>query len=175
MQAKWWRSGFFYLLLLAVVLALVLALMPGESPRAVALADFVNEAKPQQLDTIGYWQEGQKLIGLEDTEVVCWTQYTETPEKLSELLKDEGVNFNEGKKLESDFDGAALEADGKLDDEHEVTQEEFMDLAKQGQIDTIEHDGETLTGLKDDTAIITTVFKADTDAVVDYLLTRGPM
>jgi hypothetical protein len=169
MQVKWWRSGFFYLLILAVVLALVFALMPSESPRAVALADFANQARPQQLDTIGYWQEGQKLIGLEDAEVISWTQYTETPEELSKLLDEEGVNFNEEKKLESDFDGAALEADGKLNDEHKVTQEEFMGLAKQGQIDTIEHDGETLTGLKDDTAIITTVFKADTDAVVDYL------
>jgi cell division protease FtsH len=176
MQAKWWRSGFFYLLLLAVVLALVFALMPGESPRAVALADFVNEARPQQLDTVGYWQEGQKLIGLEDAEVISWTQYTETPEELSELLDEEGVNFNEEKKLESDFDGAALEADGKLDDEHKVTQEEFMGLAKQGQIDTIKHDGETLTGLtggKDGKAIITTTFKADTDAVVNYLGEKG--
>jgi len=43
MQAKWWRSGFFYLLILAVVLTLVFAFMPGESPRPVALADFVND------------------------------------------------------------------------------------------------------------------------------------
>jgi cell division protease FtsH len=91
MQAKWWRSGFFYLLLLAVVLALVFAFMPSEGPEEVALAEFVESAK-------------------------------------------------------------------------------------QGEIDTIKHDGETLTGLKggeDGQAIITAVFKADTDAVVNYLGEEG--
>jgi cell division protease FtsH len=58
---------------------------------------------------------------------------------------------------------------------------EFVGSAKQGQyedhkIDTIKYDGETLTGLEggeEGTAIITTVFKADTDAVVDYLGEQG--
>jgi cell division protease FtsH len=173
MQTKWWRSGFFYLLILAVVLALVFAFMPSEGPRPVALADFVNEAKPQQLDTIGYWQEGQKLIGLEDAEVLCWTQYTETPEELGKLLNEEGVNVNAGKKLESNFDGAALEADGKLDDEHKVTQADFMVLAKQGQIDTILQDGDTLEGLKDSKITITSAFVGDTNALRDYLEKEG--
>ena len=92
MQAKWWRSGFFYILLLIVVGALILArVMSEEGPKPVSLAEFVDEAK-------------------------------------------------------------------------------------QGQIDTIEHDGETLTGLQggqEGKAIITTVFKADTDAVVDYLGEEG--
>jgi len=89
MQAKWWRSGFFYLLLLAVVVVLVLVSMPRERPEPVSLYEFIEKAK------------------------------------------------------------------------------------QEGQIDTIEHDGETLTGLKDDKAIITTVFKAETDAVVDYLGKEG--
>jgi cell division protease FtsH len=89
MQAKWWRSGFFYLLLLAVVLALVFAFMPGKGPEPVSLYEFIERAK------------------------------------------------------------------------------------QPGEIDTIEHDGETLTGLKDKEPIITTVFKADTDAVVDYLGEEG--
>jgi cell division protease FtsH len=173
MQVKWWRSGFFYLLLLAVIVALVLVSMPHDKPKPVALADFVNEAKPQQLDTIGYWQEGQKLIGLEDGEVICWTQYTETPEELSELLNEEDVNVNAGKKLESNFDGTALEADGKLDGEHKVTQAEFMDLAKQGQIDTIIQDGENLEGSKDSKITITSAFIGDTDALRDYLEKEG--
>jgi cell division protease FtsH len=92
MQAKWWRSGFFYILLLIVVGALILArVMSQEGPKPVSLA-------------------------------------------------------------------------------------EFVDKAKQGQIDTIEHDGETLTGLQggqEGKAMITTVFKADTDAVVDYLGQEG--
>jgi cell division protease FtsH len=173
MQAKWWRSGFFYLLLLAVVLALVFAFMPGEGPKPVALADFVNEAKPQQLDTIGYWQEGQKLIGLEDAEVICWTSYTGTVDDLSKLLEEEGVYVDAGKKLQSNFDGAALEADGKLDDEHKVTQAEFMVLAKQGQIDTILQDGDTLEGLKGDKTIITSAFVGGTDDLRNYLEEEG--
>jgi cell division protease FtsH len=175
MQAKWWRSGFFYLLLLAVILALVFAFMPGEGPKPVALADFVNEAKPQQLDTIGYWQDGQKLIGLEDTdEVICWTPYTGTTDDLSKLLEDEGVNVDTGKDLNLNFvEGAALETDGKLDDEHKVTQAEFMVLAKQGQIDTILQDGDTLEGLKGGKTIITSAFVGGTDDLRNYLEEEG--
>jgi len=173
MQAKWWRSGFFYLLLLAVVLALVFAFMPGESPKPVALADFVNEAKPQQLNTIGYWQEGQKLIGLEDEEVICWTPYAGTTDDLSKLLEEEGVNVNAGKKLKSNFDGAALEANGKLDDEHKATQDGFMVLAKQGQIDTILQDGDTLEGLEGGKTIITSAFVGGTDDLRNYLQEEG--
>jgi cell division protease FtsH len=93
MQSKWWRSGFFYLLLLAVVLALVFAFMPNEGPDKVSLPEFTEAAKQGQY--------------------------------------------------------------------------------KGFEINTIEHDGETLTGLKDEEPIITTVFKADTDAVVDYLGEEG--
>jgi hypothetical protein len=89
MQAKWWRSGFFYLLLLAVVLALVFAFMPSERPEPVSLYEFIERVK------------------------------------------------------------------------------------QEGEIDTIEHDGETLTGKKDKKAIITTVFRADTNDVVDYLEKEG--
>jgi cell division protease FtsH len=88
MEIKWWRSGFFYLLLLVVVLALVFAVMPREVPEAIDLA-------------------------------------------------------------------------------------EFVEVARQGEIDTLEHDGETLTGLRNETPTITTVFRADTDAVVAYLEDKG--
>jgi len=100
MQVKWWRSGFFYLLLLAVVVAMVLVSMPHERPEPVSLAEFVDAAKQGQIERDG------------------------------EMLK----------------------------------------------VDTIEHDGETLTALQggqEGKAIITTVFKADTDAVVDYLGEEG--
>jgi len=51
---------------------------------------------------------------------------------------------------------------------------EFVEMTKQeGAIDTIKHDGETLTGEKDKKAIITTIFRADTDAVVGYLEKEG--
>ena len=105
MQIKWWRSGFFYLLLLAVIIALVIVITPRNDPKPVTLADFVNEAKPQKFETIGYWQEGQKLIGVEAKEVIYWTPYTKTPKELDELFNDEGVNFNTEKEFESNFNG----------------------------------------------------------------------
>ncbi len=92
MQTKWWRSGFFYILLLVVVGALIIARVTSE--------------------------EGPTPVSLP----------------------------------------------------------EFVESAKQAEIDTIEHDGETLTGLQggqEGKAIITTVFKADTDAVVTYLGEEG--
>jgi cell division protease FtsH len=51
---------------------------------------------------------------------------------------------------------------------------EFVEEAKQeGKIDTIEYDGETLTGLKDEQAVITTVFRADDNQVVEFLKQEG--
>ncbi|MFO7712316.1 MAG: ATP-dependent zinc metalloprotease FtsH [Dehalococcoidia bacterium] len=90
MQAKWWRSGFFYMLLLVAVVALVLFALNSLALR---------------------------------------------PEEVSLF--------------------------------------QFVEAAQQQEIDTIEHDGQKLTGLKDDKALITTVFRGDTDAVVDYLEGRG--
>ncbi len=55
----------------------------------------------------------------------------------------------------------------------EVSLFQFVEAAQQQEIDTIEHDGQKLTGLKDDKALITTVFRGDTDAVVDYLEREG--
>ncbi|MBE9514726.1 MAG: hypothetical protein IMY79_01140, partial [Chloroflexi bacterium] len=63
MQAKWWRSGFFYMLLLVAIVALVFALVPKDRPEELSLAEFIDPAK-KQVDTIGYWQEGEKVIGL---------------------------------------------------------------------------------------------------------------
>ena len=55
-----------------------------------------------------------------------------------------------------------------------VSLNEFVEMAQQeGTIDTIEHNGETLTGLKSGKSVITTIFKADTDAVADYLQKEG--
>jgi len=55
----------------------------------------------------------------------------------------------------------------------EVSLFQFVEAAQQQEIDTIEHDGQKLTGLKDDKALITTVFRGDTDAVVDRLEREG--
>ncbi len=55
----------------------------------------------------------------------------------------------------------------------EVSLFDFVERAQRQEIDTIEHDGQTLTGLKDGTPEITTVFRGDTDAVVEYLEREG--
>lgn len=101
MQAKWWRSGFFYMLLLVAVVALVLFALNSLAlrPKEVSLFQFVEAAQRQEY--------------------------------------------------------------------------EDPDTGKIQKIDKIEHDGQTLTAFGDDKATITTVFRADTDAVVDYLEGRG--
>ena len=95
MQAKWWRSGFFYMLLLVAVVALVLFALNSLTgrPEEVSLFQFVEAAQRQ----------------------------------------------------------------------------EYGDQ----KIDRIDHDGQTLTAFGDDKATITTVFRADTDAVVEYLEGQG--
>ena len=89
MQAKWWRSGFFYLLLLAVVLALVFAFMPSEKPEDVNLSEFTEIAKQGQIDTIR--QSGDTVEGLEDGQVTITTHFDGTTYELVNFLKDEGV------------------------------------------------------------------------------------
>ena len=170
MQAKWWHRSVFYLLLLVVIVALVIVLTPREKPESVSLPDFIEGAKPQ-LGTIGYWQEGEKLIGLKDMEVICWIPYAETTDDLSKLLKEKGINVN-AVVLQPDFDGSTLEHDGKLGDEHKVDLDAFT-LKATTQIDTILQDGDTLEGLKDDKTTITAAFIGDTDDLRNYLEARG--
>jgi len=99
MQAKWWRSGFFYLLLLAVVLALVFAFMPGEGPDEVSLPEFTQAAKQGQIDTIK--QSGETVKGLENDQVIITTNFDGTTYDLVNFLEDEGVVFGvEGEGIE---------------------------------------------------------------------------
>jgi len=170
MQAKWWHRSVFYLLLLVVIVALVIVLTPREKPESVSLPDFIERAK-LQLGTIGYWQEGEKLIGLKDMEVICWIPYAETTDDLSKLLKEKGINVN-AVVLQPEFDGSILEHDGKLGDEYKVDLDAFT-LKATTQIDTILQDGDTLEGLKDDKTTITAAFIGDTDDLRNYLEARG--
>ena len=89
MQAKWWRSGFFYLLLLVVVLALVFAFMPREGPDEVSLPEFTEAAKQGQIDTIK--QSGETVKGLENDQVIITTNFDGTTYELVNFLEDEGV------------------------------------------------------------------------------------
>jgi cell division protease FtsH len=170
MQAKWRHRSVFYLLLLVVIVALVIILTPREKPESVSLPDFIEGAKPQ-LGTIGYWQEGEKLIGLKDMEVICWIPYAETTDDLSKLLKEKGINVN-AVVLQPDFDGSTLEHDGKLGDEHKVDLDAFT-LKATTQIDTILQDGDNLIGLKEDEIKIKTAFGGSTYELRTYLVEEG--
>jgi cell division protease FtsH len=170
MQAKWWHRSVFYLLLLVVIVALVIVLTPREKPESVSLPDFIERAK-LQLGTIGYWQEGEKLIGLKDMEVICWIPYAETTDDLSKLLKEKGINVNVV-VLQPDFDGSTLEHDGKLGDEHKVDLDVFT-LKATTQIDTILQDGDNLIGLKEDEIKIKTAFGGSTYELRTYLVEEG--
>ena len=170
MQVKWRHRSVFYLLLLVVIVALVIILTPREKPESVSLPDFIEGAKPQ-LGTIGYWQEGEKLIGLKDMEVICWIPYAETTDDLSKLLKEKGINVN-AVVLQPDFDGSTLEHDGKLGDEHKVDLDAFT-LKATTQIDTILQDGDNLIGLKEDEIKIKTAFGGSTYELRTYLVEEG--
>ena len=171
MQAKWWHSSIFYLLLLVVIVALVIALTPRERPEAVSLPDFIERAKPG-LDTIGYWQEGDKLIGLKNTDVIGWVPYAETTDELRTLIKEEGVNVNVV-ALKPDFDGSVLEDEGKLGDEHKLEDLDAFTLKATTQIDTILQDGDSLMGLKEGEIKIKTTFDGNTYYLHSYLKEMG--
>jgi cell division protease FtsH len=93
MQAKWWRSGFFYLLLLVVVLALVFTFVPREGPKYIdTIGLFIDKVKdPQEgIDTIQ--QDGDILIALKDGEAKYKTGFIGSTPELQQLLKNEGVD-----------------------------------------------------------------------------------
>jgi cell division protease FtsH len=91
MQSKWWRSGFFYLLLLVVVVALVFAFMPREGPEEVGLAEFIDSAKQEQIDTIR--QDGDSLLGLKDGTVTIKAAFVGGTDDLRNYLEAEGVTL----------------------------------------------------------------------------------
>ena len=108
MQAKWWRSGFFYLLLLAVVLALVFAFMPGGGPTELSLPEFIERAKPTlengeelppQIDTIR--QSGDTVEGLKDGKITITAAFIGDTNSLRDYLEKEGVILGaEGIKID---------------------------------------------------------------------------
>ena len=92
MQAKWWRSGFFYLLLLIVVGALVLArVTSGAGPESIdKIGLFIDKVKQEQIDTIQ--QNGDTLIALKGDEAKYKTGFIGSTEELRQLLESEGVD-----------------------------------------------------------------------------------
>src|SRR5512136_1148018 len=92
MQAKWWRSGFFYLLLLIVVGALILArVTSGTGPVPIdKIGLFIDKVKEEQIDTIR--QDGDTLIALKGGEAKYKTGFIGSTEELRQLLESEGVD-----------------------------------------------------------------------------------
>jgi len=94
MQTKWWRSGFFYLVLLVVVMALVFArVTAGEGPEYIdKIGLFIEKVKDanEGIDTIQ--QDGDTLIALKDGEAKYKTGFIGSTEELRQLLESEGVD-----------------------------------------------------------------------------------
>jgi len=92
MQVKWWRSGFFYILLLIVIGALILAhVTAGAGPDYIdKIGLFIEKVKGEQIDTIQ--QNGDTLIAIKDGEAKYKTGFIGSTEELRQLLQSEGVD-----------------------------------------------------------------------------------
>ena len=94
MGTKWWHSSFFYLILLVVILALVFVFLPRGGPEEVALAEFIDDARQGQIDTIR--QDGDTLIGLKDGEATIKAAFLGGTDDLRNYLTERGVALGEG-------------------------------------------------------------------------------
>ena len=87
------QNGFFYLLLLVVVLALVFAFLPRTGPEQVGLSTFVEQAKQGQIDTIR--QEGDVLIGLKEGAATTKTAFIGGTDDLRNYLVETGISLDQ--------------------------------------------------------------------------------
>lgn len=92
MQTKWWRSSFFYLVLLIVIGALILArVVSGSGPISIdKIGLFIEKVKEEQMDTIQ--QDGDTLIALKDEQAKYKTGFSGSTFELQQLLEKEGVD-----------------------------------------------------------------------------------
>jgi cell division protease FtsH len=93
MGTKWWHSSFFYLILLVVIMALVFVFLPRGGPEEVALAEFIDDARQGQIDTIR--QDGDTLIGLKDGEATIKAAFVGGTDDLRNYLTEGGVALGE--------------------------------------------------------------------------------
>ena len=94
MKSKWWHSPFFYLLLLIVAMVVVFTFLPRGGPENLTLAEFINEAKQGQIDTIR--QDADALVGLKDGEATIKAAFLGGTDDLRNYLTKEGVTLGEG-------------------------------------------------------------------------------
>jgi len=117
MQAKWWRSGFFYMLLLVAVVALVLFALNSMAgrPDEVSLFEFFEAAQRQEyedqkIDKIEH--DGQTLTAFGDEKALITTPFKDDTDAVVERLEREGVNLRaEGIQfyaVESGFDWGSI-------------------------------------------------------------------
>jgi cell division protease FtsH len=112
MQTKWWRSGFFYMLLLVAVVALVLFALSSLAlrPEEVSLIQFVEAAQQQEIDTIEH--DGQKLTGLKDDKALITTVFRGDTDAVVDFLEGRGVNLQANGiqffAVESGFDWGSI-------------------------------------------------------------------
>ncbi len=94
MQTKWWRSGFFYLMLLIVVGALILAtVMGGAGPTEVTLPEFIEKARQGNITTV--LQNGDTLEGLGGN-ITYTAAFIGDTDALYDYLEKEGVDLGPG-------------------------------------------------------------------------------
>ena len=93
MQAQWWRSGLFYLIIIIVAVAVVFAFLPKNEPVQVELSEFIFSAKQGQIDTIR--QNATELIGLKDGEAKLEAAFIGGTDELRNYLEAEGVPLGE--------------------------------------------------------------------------------
>ncbi len=92
MQTRWWRSSFFYLVLLIVIGALILArVVSGSGPESIdKIGLFIEKVKEEQIDTIQ--QDGDTLIALKDGQAIYKTGFSGSTFELQQLLEQQGVD-----------------------------------------------------------------------------------
>ena len=93
MQAPWWRSGLFYLLIIVVVVAIIFSFLPRSGPEQVELSEFIYNAKQGLIDTIR--QDSEKLIGLKDGEAAFEAAFMGGTDDLRNYLEAAGVPLGE--------------------------------------------------------------------------------
>lgn len=95
MKTQWWHSGFVYLLIFVVAVALLFAFMPETStPEQVGITEFVSHVKNGEVDEIT--QKENTLTGLHGGEKKYKADYYGSTNDLVSFLKDNGVTVGEG-------------------------------------------------------------------------------
>ncbi len=95
MNARWWQSILFYLLLLVGVMVFVSTVLPlGRGPEKVPLYTLINDIKQGQIDTIR--QEGDVLIGLKGDQALLKTSFLGGTADLVKVLETNGIPVGDG-------------------------------------------------------------------------------